>query len=154
MAAEFPIRVHTDGDWPSSSGFWLEWGVPEARASLHLAVKTLPCCSSASLPISLFLWCSGPLLGLGQPATAQVFGWNRGKIGLEVENRSSVQHVNSAYVQTRPSLAQELHHGQANWIRPARRAGGEYTMGPVVAGRGSHQLVAFGAIENPHHEEM
>ena len=95
-----------------------------------------------------------PRLGFGHPSTAQLFGGDAGEIRLDVEDRSSVQHVDAADVELRAFAAKEFNDCEADRIRTARGASGEDAVRAIVDGRSAEQFESLGAIEFPEDDEM
>src|SRR5579871_2014711 len=95
-----------------------------------------------------------PCFGLCQPAAPQLLRGNAAQIGLNVQDRRAIQHVDSANVQVAALAAEQLKDSQANRIRPPRRPCREDPVRPVIRGRRTGQLEAAGAVELPEHEQM
>jgi hypothetical protein len=76
------------------------------------------------------------------------------EVGFDIENRGAIEHIDSADVKAGALAAQEFDHGQTYRIRAPRRARGEYTVGPVIAGWHANQFESFGAIKGPDHEQV
>src|SRR6266851_7829345 len=92
-------------------------------------------------PLPLSTWrtaaTSSPLscLSFGQPPTAQIFGRDAGQVGLNIENRCPIEHIDAANMQLDAVAATQLDGGQADRVRTSRRSGGKHTMRPIVGGR-------------------
>src|SRR6185437_14128928 len=89
-----------------------------------------------------------------QPAAAQALHRDAGEIGLDIQDGGSVEHVQATDVQEGTLTAQELDHSEADGIWASRRAGGEYSMWPVVNGWGAEQFETLRAVKFPNNEKM
>lgn len=52
-----------------------------------------------------------PGFGFRQPAAAELFGGDAGHVGFDVEDRSAVEHVDSANVELSAIAMQQFNHG-------------------------------------------
>ena len=93
-------------------------------------------------------------LGLDHPSASQLFGGDAGQVWLDVEDRSSIQHVEAANVELDACAAKEFNDGQADRVRAARGAGSEYAVRAIVDGRSAEQFESLGAVELPEDEEV
>jgi len=92
--------------------------------------------------------------GFGEPASAETFLGNAGKVGFDVEDGSAIEHVHAAHVQARAVAAEKFYRGQADGIGAAGGAGGEDAVGTVVAGWAGDEVVALGAVEDPEDDQV
>lgn len=95
-------------------------------------------------------------LGFRQPAAAKLLFRDVREIGLEVEHRSAVEHVDAPDGENPAFASQELDDRERQRIRPARGAGGENAVRPVIRGRYAHPGLReiAGAVEDPQHVEV
>jgi hypothetical protein len=96
----------------------------------------------------------GAGLGFGQPAAAEFFLRDVGKVGFDVEDGGAVEHVNAANVEGGAVAAEEFDVGEGDGIGTARRAGGEDAMRAVVTGRRGDEVVTLGLVEKPKDAEV
>ena len=77
-------------------------------------------------------------------------------VGLEVEHRRAVQHVETANVENAALAPQKLDDGERQRVRAAGRTGGEDSVRPVVRGRRTHPGAweSARAVEDPEHVEV
>jgi hypothetical protein len=83
-----------------------------------------------------------------------MFRRNIREVGLDIENRSAIEHIDSADVKAGALAAEQFDDRQAYRIRALGRAGCEYTVGPVIARWHANQLESFGTIKGPDHEQV
>src|SRR5512146_2772248 len=76
--------------------------------------------------LSLFRFC--------QPSSFQLLHRNARKIGLDVEDGGTVQHVDAADLEGSALAAEQFHCGQADRIGTIRRARGEDAVLTAIAG--------------------
>jgi hypothetical protein len=93
-------------------------------------------------------------LGFDHPTAAQLFVRDAGEVRFDIEDRSSVQHVEAANVELRAFAAKEFNDGEANRVRTARGASCEYAVRAIVDGRSAEQFESLGAVELPEDDEM
>src|SRR5579872_665168 len=93
-------------------------------------------------------------LGFGQPAPFQLIGSNAGKVGLDIEDGGSIQHVETADVQNRSFPTKQLDDGQTQRVGALGRARGEDSVGPVIGRRSAEQFETARTIELPDNEEV
>src|SRR5882757_5760624 len=77
-----------------------------------------------------------------------------GEIGLNVEDRRAVEHIDAANAQLRPSATEQLDDGKADGIGAARRSRGEDPMLAVVRWWRAEQLKRLRSVELPEHDQM
>ena len=92
--------------------------------------------------------------GFGEPAAAEVFGGDAGEVGLDVEDGCAVEHVDAVDVKGGSLAAEEADGGEADWVWPARGAGGEDAVRAVVGGRVGGEVEAVDAVEGPEDVEV
>ena len=91
---------------------------------------------------------------IGDPAAAQLFLRNAGKIGLDVEDRRAIEHVYSVHVQDAALTAFQFNYSEGDGVGAARRTRGKYAVRPLFEWRASDQVEAFRAIESPDDEQV
>ena len=82
-------------------------------------------------------------LGFSEPPAAQLLFRNIREIGFDVEDRRAVEHVDAAHAKFVAVAGEQLDDGKRDGIRAARGAGGEDTVGTIVAGRLADQVESF-----------
>jgi NTE family protein len=92
--------------------------------------------------------------GLGEPAAAEFCFGDTGKIRLEIEDRSAVEHVDAADVEIGAVATKQFNGGESDRIRAERRAGGEDSVRTVVGGRIGDKVETLGAIKFPDDDEV
>jgi len=101
--------------------------------------------------IQLFLFAG---FGFGEPTATELIGGNAGHVGLDVEDRSAIEHVDAVNVELRTVAAEEFDDSEGNRVWTPGRARGEDAVGTIVGWRRAEEFVAFGAVESPDDEEM
>ena len=95
-----------------------------------------------------------PLVALCSPASFQLLRRNTRHVRLDVEDRRAVEHVHSMHVQLVALATQQLDDRERDRIRPQWRSRCEYAVQLRLSRRAAEELVTFGAVEDPDHEEM
>lgn len=95
-----------------------------------------------------------PCLSCGEPATAQLFGRDAGQVRFDVEDRSSIEHIDRANLEFGAGATKQFDDRDADGIWTAWRSRGEDAVRAVVGGWGAQQLEALGAVELPEDDEM
>ncbi len=96
----------------------------------------------------------GAAFGGVQPTAPQFPGRDSGQVGLDVDDRRAIQHVDATYPQDVGLATEQLDHGQTERVGTTRRAGGEDPVLELVGRIAAEQLVVIGAVEDPDHEEV
>ena len=97
---------------------------------------------------------SATRFGFRHPAAAQALLGDAGQIRLDIEDRSSVEHVDAPDVQGWTVATEEFDDREGDGIGAPGRPRGEDAVRAVVDGRSAEQLESFGAVEDPENEEV
>ena len=96
----------------------------------------------------------GARFGFAEPAAAEALRWNIGQVGLNIENRRVVEHVDTPHGEHRAFSLQQLDDGQADRIWASRRPCREDPMRAIVAGGCSDEGDFFGAVKRPDDNQV
>src|SRR5262249_3759870 len=89
-----------------------------------------------------------------QPAATKLLLRNTRQIRLDVEDGSSIKHINSSHVKRPPLTSNQLQNRQPNWIGAARRSRCENSVRTRIGWRRSYQLVSLGTIKHPNNKQV
>lgn len=94
------------------------------------------------------------VLGFGEPSATELFLRDAGEVWLDVEDGSSVEHVDSPDMQTGTFAADQFDYGEPDRVGTSWGTRGEDSMGTIVGRRLSDQFEFSGAVEGPQNNQV
>src|SRR6185503_15883665 len=122
---------------------------PRIQSRLALAVSNLPPLPERTASIAAFF--SG--FCFRQPPAPQLFRRDTRKIRLDVEDRSSFEHINAVNIQPGTFTADQLNYSQADRARPIRRSRREHAVLAIVCWGPAQERVSLHLVEHPDDKE-
>ncbi len=106
---------------------------------------------------NLLLFSAGSVrsrFGLREPTASQLVRRNARKVGLQIDDWSAIQHVDTSNSQMPSFPAQHFNRGKANRIWTTWGSSREYSMLAVIGGRLADELISLAPVEYPHDHQV